>query len=722
MIWGLFIFYKYMRVVQSVGRVRLFVVVWYSLMMINTIVYSICFISVYTLIYMIEIPSSFLYEKLHPITKILLEKRGISDKQSAYEFLFPSFEDHIGDPFEIYGMDKAVDRLIQALRHNETIAIYSDYDCDGVPGGVLLRTFFDDIGYPVEMYIPHRHNEGYGVHIHAIDVLKARGVTLIITVDSGIANIDEVAYAKSIGVDFIVTDHHLPVTQTLQTEVVVSKNEDDGNPKDSEKKSTKNKKLTSKSQELYQVVPDAVAVLNSKQDACTYHDDMLCGCAVAWKLSCAILTSLRDAKIAHDNFFAEQTQKTRGKNAKKIQDESQEYINVLEKVATLPVGHEKWYLDLVGISTIADMVPLVKENRALAHYGLKVLRKTKRPGLLHIFSEQRMKKEFLIEDDIAFTIAPRINAASRMGDPIQAHQMLYEKDKESAEGYARDLEDLNTQRKGEVKDIISTISFNHDVYSNDVIVVGDMSWGPGILGLIAQKIIDETSKPVFVWGYGDSQPVTIGIDFESEGVTTDNRQQITDDTTQKIDSRKILKGSCRSLGEVSVVDLMAHVGKTSSGGLFEGYGGHEGAGGFSLLFKNVEKLSGALHEALKHVPKKEIGSQEVKVDAVISIDDINDVTYNAIAVLAPFGEGNAKPVFEIQDTNVLAAKWFGKKGEHFEVVYGTRRGGKVKAIQFFAPKDIEEKVNGKHSALVHIERSYFAGRVELRMRIVEIRH
>jgi single-stranded-DNA-specific exonuclease len=288
-----------------------------------------------------------------------------------------------------------------------------------------------------------------------------------------------------------------------------------------------------------------------------------------------------------------------------------------------------------------------------------------------------------------------------MGDPIQAHLMLYEKDRESAEGYAYELEELNTQRKSEVKDIVSTISFDHAVYSNEVIVVGDMSWGPGILGLIAQKIIDETGKPVFVWGIG-------------EGETTDNRQQAKD-------SKKILKGSCRSLGEVSVVDLMAHVGKTTAGGVFEGYGGHEGAGGFSLLLENVDRLSDALNNALSHVERKEIGGKEIQVDTVMSIDEVHDMTYEAIAALAPFGEGNRKPVFEIQDPRVLATKWFGKKGEHFEVVYATSRGGKVKAIQFFAPKDIEEKVNKKHSILVHLERSYFGGRVELRLRIVEVR-
>jgi single-stranded DNA-specific DHH superfamily exonuclease len=200
-----------------------------------------------------------------------------------------------------------------------------------------------------------------------------------------------------------------------------------------------------------------------------------------------------------------------------------------------------------------------------------------------------------------------------MGDPMQAHQMLYEKDRESAERYARDLEELNTQRKGEVKDIISTISFDHSVYQNDVVVVGDLSWGPGILGLIAQKIIDETGKPVFVWGFGSSQPTAEGIYSEqseensmggqitTEGIELENLEK---DNRGKASDKIILKGSCRSLGDISVVDLMAHAGKTSAGGVFEGYGGHEGAGGFSLLFENVDKLSDALNESFKHIEKK----------------------------------------------------------------------------------------------------------------------
>jgi single-stranded-DNA-specific exonuclease len=564
--------------------------------------------------------------RLHPLTLSLLKKRGVQDEEIE-DFLNPSYEKHIRNPFDIHGVPQAVERILKAIKDNEKICVYSDYDCDGIPGGVLLREFFDGIGYPVEIYVPHRHNEGYGVHTHAVDLLKQKGVSLIITVDLAITNIEEIAYAKSVGVDFIVTDHHLPI------------NTDAG-----------------------QVVPDAVAVINSKQDLCTYHDKMLCGCAVAWKLACGVLMKLREAStdaIGNEKVF--------------------------ETVQALPVGWEKWMLDLVGISTIADMVPLVNENRALAHYGLRVLRKTKRPGLLHIFNEQRMRKDYLTEDDIAFTIAPRVNAASRMGAPIQAHHMLYERNPEKAENFARDLELLNTERKSGVKDIISTLSFDHDVYKNDVVVVGDLAWGPGILGLIAQNIIDETGKPTFVWGQGD-------------------------DKTQ-------VKGSCRSLGDVHVVELMARVGHD----VLTHWGGHEGAGGFALTIENIPKLSAALNEAVKYTTKKEIGSQEIQIDEQLSFDDINEVTYQAVAPLSPFGEGNPKPVFGFKEIAPLSVRRFGKKSEHLEIVYPTTRRGKVKAIRFFVTKEMEEKAEKPHSLLGHLEKSYFMGKTELRLRIVDIR-
>jgi single-stranded-DNA-specific exonuclease len=572
---------------------------------------------------------------IHPLTLLLLYHRGITDKEEAEKFLSPSYERDIGNPLDIYGMKEAVARIIKAIKEGEKIAVYSDYDCDGIPGGVLLREFFHSIGYPVEIYIPHRHNEGYGLHNHAIDTLKEKGVSLMITVDSGITNVDEVAYAKKKGVDVIVTDHHLPITKEL------------------------------KNGKVKQIVPDAVAVLNSKQDACTYEDDMLCGCAVAWKLACALLATLRKEK--------------KGK-----------YVNlnaVIQQVEKLPVGFEKWFLDLVGISTISDMVPLVKENRALAHFGLKVLQKTKRPGLNHIFYTQKIEKEKLIEDDIAFTIAPRINAASRMGDPIQAHAMLFEKNPDTAIEYAGALEQLNTERKQGVKDIVDTISFDHDVYKEDVVVVGEPAWGPGVLGLIAQKIIDETGKPVFVWGQGDD--------------------------------KEHAKGSCRSKGDVSVVDLMAHVGKKEEGGVFTHFGGHEQAGGFSLPFGDIEKLSPALNEAMKHVIRLGGNEEATFIDAELRLDDVHEVTHNAVQALAPFGIGNQKPLFSFSSVTSLSVRWFGKQDEHLEVMYQKEKGT-VKAIQFFADKVLAERLQQEHTLLAHLEKSYFRGKGELRLRIVDV--
>lgn len=604
----------------------------------------------------VEILKIFEDLELHPLTAQLLAQRGIASKDEALSFMNPSYEKDIKNPFDIHGMPDAVTRIIEAMKNGETIAIYSDYDCDGIPGGVLLRTFFGDIGYKkVEMYVPHRHNEGYGLHNHAIDALKDRGVKLIITVDLAITNIDEVAYAKTKGIDCIITDHHLPITKEV--------------------KKGKGGKLST-----VQVVPDAVAVINSKQDDCTYHDKMLCGCAVAWKLACALLSKLRDESNAVEG------QKSKVKSGDAISDE---YKAVLETVSKLKEGYEKWLLDLVGISTISDMVPLVKENRALAHFGLKVLRQTKRPGLNLLFMDQGIARDHLTEDDIAFTIAPRINAASRMGDPIQAHNMLFERNTMQAMGYVKDLESLNTERKAGVKDILSTISFDHAVYSNNVIVVGDISWGPGILGLIAQNIIDETGKPTFVWGQG-----------EDKGV---------------------VKGSCRSRGDVSVVELMARAQELFPGVILHS-GGHEQAGGFECMLDKVNELSDALNESLKHVTVKDLGSEEIVAHATLTLSDVHVVTHNAIQVLAPFGVGNPKPLFAFNSVAPSMVRWFGKKSEHLEIIYpkGVGLPGEVKAIMFFAPKELEEKAKEIHTLLAHIEKSVYRGKTELRLRIKEL--
>jgi single-stranded-DNA-specific exonuclease len=363
-------------------------------------------------------------------------------------------------------------------------------------------------------------------------------------------------------------------------------------------------------------------------------------------------------------------------------------------VKNLKPGYEKWLLDLVGISTISDMVPLVNENRALAHFGLKVLRQTRRHGLNYILRAQGVERDHITEDDIAFTIAPRINAASRMGSPIQAHNMLYEKNAVTAQGYVADLELLNTERKEGVKDIVSTLVFDHAAYAHDVVVVGDVSWGPGILGLIAQNIIDETGKPTFVYGQG-----------EDKGV---------------------VKGSCRSRGDVHVVELMARVQELFPGVILHS-GGHEQAGGFECSLEKIGELSAALNAAIKHVVIKNLDNEIMTVDAYLQLGDVTMVMNNAVQMLAPYGVGNPKPIFAFKDVEAETVRWFGKKNEHLEVIYPTSLGssaaqvpGKVKAIQFFASRELAEKLKKKHTLLAHLEKSVFRGRIELRLRIKEV--
>ena len=292
-----------------------------------------------------------------PLVQQLLFTRGIHDAESARAFTEPNYDTDLHSPFLLTDMAKAVERILRAMREGEHIVIYTDYDCDGIPGGVLLHDFFTAIGYTnFENYIPHRHEEGYGFNADSVPYFKERNAKLIITVDCGITDHPAVEKANELGIEVIVTDHHEP-SETL---------------------------------------PPAYAVINPKRDD-AYPFKGICGTAVAYKLVQAILEE--------------------GKKSGQI---------------TLKDGMEKWWLDLVGLATIADMVPLTGENRVFARYGLQVLRKSQRPGLQHLLRKAGGSQRYLTEDDIGFTIAPRINASSRMDTPEDAFHMLRTRDEGEA--------------------------------------------------------------------------------------------------------------------------------------------------------------------------------------------------------------------------------------------------------------------------------------------------
>src|SRR3989338_1270057 len=333
-----------------------------------------------------------------PLVRQLLVGRGIVSAEEAEKFLNPHYENHSHDPFSMKDMEKAVKRVLRAIQNNERIAIFSDYDADGIPGAVALHDFFKKLGYlNFENYIPDRHGEGFGLNVKAVEQLNNAGAKLLITIDCGITDTEEVANANKLGIDVIITDHHLPPPSRKASE---------GQARDG--------------------LPPAFAILNPKQADCAYPEKMLCGSGVVFKLIQALCSHL-------------------SLNAKRYT------LNAISP------GWEKWLLDLVGLATLSDMVPLTGENRVFAHFGLKVLRKSPRRGLYELLSVLRLNRAELTEDDIGFSIAPRINAASRMGAPMDAFRLFATTDAAEAGALARHLNKINDERKGKVASLVKEV-------------------------------------------------------------------------------------------------------------------------------------------------------------------------------------------------------------------------------------------------------------------------
>lgn len=541
---------------------------------------------------------------IDPLRAQLLFARGLSGRAEVDAFLTPSFETR-HDPFLMTDMEKAVERILSAIKNNERIAIWSDYDCDGIPGAVLWHDFFVAIGFSnFENYIPHRHDEGFGMNTGGIDALHARGTKLIVTLDCGISNVEEVAHANMHGIDVIVTDHHEPGAE----------------------------------------LPPAYAILDPKRDhAYPFRD--LCGSGVAWKLI--------EALILRGDF-------------------------------KLPEGKEKWWLDMVGLATMADMVPLVGENRTLAHYGLTVLRKTKRKGLHELFRAQRIDARNLSDDDIGFTIAPRVNAASRMGHPDDAFRMFTATDDQDARESAAHLEKINKERKGVVGAMVKDMKKRLNVREiGNVVVIGDPSWKPSLVGLAANSIVDEYRKPAFVWGR---------------------------------DGRNVLKGSCRSFGSMSVIAIMERARDC-----FIEFGGHHASGGFAVKEDRIHDLPKALEDAFDPSDQSLRDTTETLIDADLSIDEVTDSLHRSLSTLSPFGVGNPKPLFRFRGVMPERVTSFGKSGEHTKLMFAGSRT-QVTAIAFFTPPTGFTEKLGKEPVdmIAHVERSYFMGRPELRLRIVDI--
>ncbi len=567
------------------------------------------------------------------LLRSLLEKRGIKNATEADIFLNPSFERDFYDPFLMKDMERACVRLYEAVDNKEKIVIYADYDCDGIPGAVILADLFKKLGVPVEVYphtiyknsvwvyIPQRNSEGYGLNKQAIEKFRDEEVKLLITVDLGITAVSEVAQAEVDGIDVIITDHHLPRVDASQGG------------------------LTSL------ILPRAYAILNPKVD--DYPEKMLCGAGVALKLA-------------------------------------QAFVKKYGEFYKIKKGAEKWWLDMAGLATLSDMVPLLGENRAIAYFGMKVLRKSPRPGLQKLLAKMNIEQKYLTEDDIGFMVTPRLNAASRMDDPLRAFELLSTNDEVQAGILADHLSKINDERKTMVTSIMRIVNKKFEKIetreARDVIVIGNPLWRVGVLGLVAGKISDEHQKPVFVWGR---------------------------------DENDMIKGSCRSDGSVSVMELMSEVRDS-----FLDFGGHELAGGFSVHNDKIHFLEDALSLAYQKVKrvKEKIDSN---FDLTIKLNEVNIKNWKEIEKMSPFGYGNPKPIFYFQNVKIEKIKKFGKNGsgEHLEIIFSDDTQYKVVAISFFSGHDsFQKKIEEGLSVnlLATFDLSRFRGREELRLRVIDI--
>jgi single-stranded-DNA-specific exonuclease len=501
---------------------------------------------------------------------LLIARLGLSsDEQKG--FLQPMYE--LGDLFAFTDMKKAVERLHRAVQGTEHIGIYADYDCDGIPGAVVLVDLFKKLGVMdrVHIYIPDRHDEGYGVSKIGIDALESHGVTLTITVDVGITAIAEIADAQSRGIDVILTDHHAPLA----------------------------------------TYPAAYALVHPAHG--NYRNQDACGAAVAFYFVVA-------------------------------------FIQTYRKEYDIPEGWEKWLLDLVGFATLSDMVPLVGENRMLALYGLHVMKKTRRIGLQTLLSKNNIYMANLTETDLTFTLAPRLNAASRMDTPMLAFELLSTDDPSRASAIVKTLDEINDLRKTLVARIVKNAhaSLEHRAVGQElpaIVVVGNPEWRPAVLGLVANKLQETYKRSFFVWGEaGDGT----------------------------------IKGSCRMNDEHHAALLF----QALPGDVLIHAGGHQAAGGFAVSKDKVHFLEEALNTAIKDVDHD--GTAKATYDAItLPLASATTRHLSTVRTFAPFGVGNTEPQFLFEDLEVQSVKMFGKNKEHIEVL--VRDGSSsATAFTFFA--------------------------------------
>lgn len=541
------------------------------------------------------------FPHIPPLILQLLWNRGITEKAAVETFLNPDYERDVHDPFLFRHMNRAVERIKRALRQNEKITVFGDYDADGVCGAAILSEFFKKIGACFDTYIPDRSREHFGLSLQKVKDFRESGTKLLITVDCGVTDYDEIQLANSFGIDAIILDHHIVPPRW----------------------------------------PEAYAIIDHKHPEETYPEHVLSGAGLAFKIVQALVKT---------------------------------------EIPTLSHGWEKWLLDLVAIAAVADMVPLAGENRALVSYGLRVLKKTRREGLKALFTLREMNPRDADIETISHFIAPRINAASRMDHANTAFALLTTEHEEEARWLARRLEEKNEERKKIVEEIISDL---HEKISGSTIIPsvifeGSAEWPAGVLGLAAARLVETYNRPVFLYAANE----------------------------------ELIKGSCRAPKGGNVVELMA-----GTGSMFTDFGGHSLSGGFSALPENISALKEKLTAASQNIGENLLPIMQ-EVDAELTLDDINDATYETIKTLEPFGQENPRPVFLIRNAKIADLRKVGADGNHLKMKLGSRYTGAI----YFRAGDNGFRAGDTIDICAELRENVWNGSRKIELKIVDAKH
>ncbi len=475
----------------------------------------------------------------------LLVARGITQPPQAFAFLDPE-PAHLHDPFSMLGMSVAVDRLERAIAAREPILLYGDYDVDGTVAVVLLKTAIEMLGGEARFHVPHRLREGYGMQSSVLEAAHAEGVRVVVTVDTGMRAFAEAETAQRLGLDLIVTDHHLA----------------DANDR----------------------LPAALAILNPNQQGCTYPEKSLCGAAIALKLAQALL-------------------------------ERREPARAREK--TLPS-----FLKMAAIATIADAVPLSGENRTIAAIGLRELRRPMGAGLRALFAAAALDPaaKQITGFDVAFRLAPRINAAGRMDVASDVVELFSTRDSHRAIDLATKLERLNRERRDVEAAALTTIearlAAESEIAADRLLVIDGDGWHRGVIGILASRVVDRTAKPAIVISVEDG----------------------------------VAHGSGRS---VDGFVLLAAI--ESCADLFTRFGGHAFAVGFALPAEKLPELKRRLRiYAEEHLAARE-PERLLRIHAELPLDRITPVLAGWLKKLEPLGHGNPEPLFLARNARLVTA-------------------------------------------------------------------